>query len=44
VTSLRAALFVAAGAPMIAIVLAALLPTRRPRERLEPAPEIGLLP
>jgi len=42
-TSLRAALFVAAGAPILATVLALLLPRERRRERLEPA-EIGLLP
>jgi FSR family fosmidomycin resistance protein-like MFS transporter len=43
-TSLRTALFVAAAAPMIAVVLAALLPSARVRRRLEPAPEIGLVP
>jgi FSR family fosmidomycin resistance protein-like MFS transporter len=43
-TSLRTALFVAAAAPIVATPLAALLPSRRPRSRLEPATEIGLLP
>jgi len=43
-TSLRSAFFVAAAAPMLAVVLAALLPSRRARRRLEPAPEIGLVP
>jgi MFS transporter, FSR family, fosmidomycin resistance protein len=43
-TSLRTALFVAAGAPIVATALAALLPPRRPRERLEPVTEIGSLP
>jgi FSR family fosmidomycin resistance protein-like MFS transporter len=43
-TSLRTALFVAAGAPIVATALAALLPSRRPGRRLEPATEIGLLP
>ena len=43
-TSLRTALFVAAAAPMLAIVLAALLPSPRARRRLEPASELGLLP
>jgi FSR family fosmidomycin resistance protein-like MFS transporter len=42
--SLRTALFVAAAAPMLAIVLAALLPSPRARRRLEPASELGLLP
>jgi FSR family fosmidomycin resistance protein-like MFS transporter len=42
--SLRAALLFAAAAPMVAVVLAALLPSVRARERLEPTPEIGLLP
>jgi FSR family fosmidomycin resistance protein-like MFS transporter len=36
-TSLRTALFVAAGAPIVATALAALLPSRRRRQRLEPA-------
>ena len=44
VTSLRAALFVAAAAPMLAGVLAALLPSARARGRLEPASELGLVP
>jgi MFS transporter, FSR family, fosmidomycin resistance protein len=43
-TSLRTALFVAAAAPMLAAVLAVLLPSRRVRRRLEPAAEIGLVP
>ena len=42
-TSLRTALFVAAAAPVIASVLAFLLPPARTRERLEPA-EVGLVP
>jgi FSR family fosmidomycin resistance protein-like MFS transporter len=42
-TSLRAALLVAAAAPLIAIVLAAKLPPRRLHEKLEPAAEIGLV-
>ena len=43
-TSLRTALFVAAAAPLLASVLARLLPSARGRQRLEPAAEIGLLP
>jgi len=43
VTSLRAALFVAAAAPIAAIALAAKLPPRHAQEKLEPAAEIGLL-
>jgi MFS transporter, FSR family, fosmidomycin resistance protein len=43
-TSLRAALLVAAAAPIVAIALAAKLPPRRERQKLEPATEIGLLP
>jgi MFS transporter, FSR family, fosmidomycin resistance protein len=43
-TSLRTALLTAAVAPIIAIVLAALLPPRPRVQRLEPAPEIGLVP
>jgi FSR family fosmidomycin resistance protein-like MFS transporter len=43
-TSLRTALFAAAAAPIVAIVLVALMPSKRARERLEPAPEVGLLP
>jgi FSR family fosmidomycin resistance protein-like MFS transporter len=42
-TSLRAALLVAAAAPMVAIALVAKLPPRRTQEKLEPAAEIGLL-
>jgi FSR family fosmidomycin resistance protein-like MFS transporter len=44
VTSLRAALFVAAAAPILAGMLAALLPSARARRRLEPASELGLVP
>lgn len=43
-TSLRAALLVAASAPIVAIALAAKLPPRRLQEKLEPAAEIGLVP
>jgi FSR family fosmidomycin resistance protein-like MFS transporter len=43
-TSLRAALLVAAAAPIVAIALAAKLPPRRVQDKLEPAAEIGLLP
>lgn len=43
VSSLRTALFVAAAAPLLASVLAFMLPPARRRERLEPA-EIGLVP
>jgi FSR family fosmidomycin resistance protein-like MFS transporter len=43
-TNLRTALFVAAAAPILATALAALLPSPRARRKLEPAPEIGLLP
>src|SRR5690242_15825575 len=42
-SSLRTALFVAAGAPLLASVLAFMLPPARRRERLEPA-EVGLVP
>jgi MFS transporter, FSR family, fosmidomycin resistance protein len=42
-TSLRTALFVAAAAPLLASVLAFMLPPARTRERLEPA-EVGLVP
>jgi FSR family fosmidomycin resistance protein-like MFS transporter len=42
-TSLRTALFVAAGAPLVASVLAFMLPRARRRERLETA-EVGLVP
>jgi FSR family fosmidomycin resistance protein-like MFS transporter len=44
VTSLRAALFVAAAAPILAGMLAALLPSARARRRFEPASELGLVP
>jgi FSR family fosmidomycin resistance protein-like MFS transporter len=43
-TSLRTALYVAAAAPMLAVVLASQLPRARKSARLEPAAEIGLLP
>ena len=43
-TSLRSALFVAAAAPMLAALLAVMLPSPTRRRRLEPAAEIGLLP
>jgi FSR family fosmidomycin resistance protein-like MFS transporter len=43
-TSLRAALFTAAAAPILAVVFAALLPSARAPRRLEPAAEIGLVP
>src|SRR5438477_3104852 len=43
-TSLRTALLVAAGAPLLAIALAAKLPSRRAQPKLEPVPELGLLP
>ena len=43
-TSLRAALFVAAGAPIVATALAALLPSQRERRGLEPATEVVSLP
>jgi FSR family fosmidomycin resistance protein-like MFS transporter len=42
-SSLRTALFVAAAAPLLASVLAFMLPPARRRERLEPA-EVGLVP
>jgi FSR family fosmidomycin resistance protein-like MFS transporter len=42
-TTLRAALFVAAGAPVLASALAFLLPPAHKRQRLEPA-EVGFLP
>src|SRR3954466_14826467 len=42
-TTLRAALFVAAAAPVLASALAFMLPPARTRERLEPA-EVGLVP
>jgi len=43
-TSLRTALFVAAAAPLLGSVIAFMLPSRRSRQRLEPATEIGLMP
>ena len=43
-TSLRTALYVAASAPILAVLLAVQLPRPRARERLEPAAEVGLLP
>jgi MFS transporter, FSR family, fosmidomycin resistance protein len=43
-TSLRTALFVAAAAPVLAAVLAFLLPSARSGRRLEPVAEVGLLP
>jgi MFS transporter, FSR family, fosmidomycin resistance protein len=43
-TSLRTALFVAAGAPIVASMLAFMLPSARKERRLEPATEIGLVP
>jgi len=43
-TSLRTALLAAAVAPLVAIALAAMLPSRRAERKLEPVPEIGLLP
>jgi MFS transporter, FSR family, fosmidomycin resistance protein len=42
-TSLRTALFVAAAAPLVASLLAFMLPPARRRQRLEPA-EVGLAP
>jgi FSR family fosmidomycin resistance protein-like MFS transporter len=42
--TLRIAFFVAAAAPMIAVLMAALLPSGRERRKLEPAAEIGLVP
>jgi MFS transporter, FSR family, fosmidomycin resistance protein len=42
-TTLRTALFVAAGAPLLASALAFMLPPARTRQRLEPA-EVGLVP
>jgi FSR family fosmidomycin resistance protein-like MFS transporter len=42
-TSLRAALFVAAAAPLVASVLAFMLPPARRRERLEPAVRVELV-
>lgn len=43
-TSLRTALYVAAAAPLLAVLLAVQLPVGRKADRLEPAPEVGLLP
>ena len=43
-TSLRTALFVAAAAPLLAVVLAWMLPAPRHTAVLEPAAEVGLLP
>jgi len=43
-TSLRTALYVAAAAPFLAVLLALQLPRPRARRRLEPAAEVGLLP
>lgn len=43
-TSLRTALFVAAAAPLLASVLAFMLPPRRSTRVLEPAAEVGLVP
>jgi FSR family fosmidomycin resistance protein-like MFS transporter len=43
-TSLRTALFVAAGAPLLATALAALLPSSRARRKLEPMAQVGSLP
>jgi FSR family fosmidomycin resistance protein-like MFS transporter len=42
--TLRIAFYVAAAAPMIAVLMAALLPSGRGRRKLEPAAEIGLVP
>jgi FSR family fosmidomycin resistance protein-like MFS transporter len=44
VATLRIAFFVAAAAPMLAVLLSALLPSGRERRKLEPAAEIGLVP
>jgi FSR family fosmidomycin resistance protein-like MFS transporter len=43
-TSLRTALYTAAAAPLLAVLLALQLPGGRKAARLEPAPEVGLLP
>jgi FSR family fosmidomycin resistance protein-like MFS transporter len=43
-TSLRTALYVAAAAPLLAVLLAVQLPSGRERRRLEAATEVGLLP
>lgn len=42
--TLRIAFYVAAAAPMIAVLMAALLPSGRGSRKLEPAAEIGLVP
>jgi FSR family fosmidomycin resistance protein-like MFS transporter len=44
VTTLRVAFFVAAAAPMLAVLMAVLLPAGREHRQLEPAAEIGLVP
>jgi MFS transporter, FSR family, fosmidomycin resistance protein len=44
VTSLRTALYVAASAPLLAVLLALQLPGGRRAAKLEPVPEVGLLP
>jgi hypothetical protein len=41
---LRTALYVAAAAPLLAVLLAVQLPSGRERGRLEAATEVGLLP
>jgi hypothetical protein len=41
---LRTALYVAAAAPLLGILLALQLPSGRERRGLEPATEVGLLP
>jgi FSR family fosmidomycin resistance protein-like MFS transporter len=43
-TSLRTALYVAAAAPLLAVLLAVQLPSGRERRRLEAVTEVGLLP
>jgi MFS transporter, FSR family, fosmidomycin resistance protein len=43
-TSLRTALYVAAAAPLLAVLFAVQLPRAPARRRLEPAAEVGLLP
>jgi FSR family fosmidomycin resistance protein-like MFS transporter len=43
-TTLRTALLIAAAAPMLAVPLAAMLPSRRRPPSLEPVAEVGLLP
>jgi MFS transporter, FSR family, fosmidomycin resistance protein len=44
VATLRVAFFVAAAAPMLAVLMAVLLPAGREHRQLEPAAEIGLVP